>query len=71
MDRDAERMLKRKTGKGWQIVEMPGGGGLKTPRLGLGCSAKDEDDEEEGKKNLGTGNRSPVRIYSYLHSHIG
>jgi hypothetical protein len=32
------------------MVEMPGGGGLKRPRLKLGRSAKEEDDEEERKK---------------------
>jgi hypothetical protein len=32
------------------MVEMPGGGGLKRPGLKLGCSAKEDDEEERTKE---------------------
>jgi hypothetical protein len=53
------------------MVEMPGGGRLKRPRLKLGCRTEEEDNEEERKKNLDKGNRSPVQTHSYLHNHLG
>lgn len=35
------------TGKGWQRIEIPGGGGLKRPRPKSWCSATEEENSEE------------------------